>query len=132
MARSGSAERRGAGRGAVVLSLFAVSYAAMLPGLFGWDWCRAAACRPPEDVLSWIGAGFPHAFAFVLIILSRSELLTAGVLAMADLLLAGLVLRWLPSRLTGLQALAVVAAWLAASVLSVLAQPYLMVWAAHR
>ncbi len=125
MARSGSIER---GVPAVfVLSPLAISFAALQPGLWGWDWCAADACRPVADLVSWMGVGFPHALAYTPAILGLGAPGVTGLVAVADLLLAMLALRFLPPRLSRLQATAVLVGWLTASLLAVLAEPYIMV-----
>lgn len=128
MERSGFADRR-PGRGIAAWAALAplwISFLALQPGLWGIDWCRdSTTCRSADEGLSWIGAGFPHAFAFSL--LGLGVPLIFAIMAGLDVALSWLALRLLPPRLSRFQAAGVLAGWMALSVVTVLIQPYLMV-----
>ena len=85
-----------------------------------------------KDGLGRIGAGFPHALAYPLAMISRSLPVIFSMLVLIDLGLIAIAWKALPPRLTKFQVGAGIALWVALSVATVLASPYLMVWAWER
>ncbi|WP_332764646.1 hypothetical protein [Phenylobacterium sp.] len=113
----------------------AISFLALQPSFWGWSWCVASestTCSVVKDGLGWIGAGFPHVLAYPLAMISRSLPVIFGVLVLIDLGLIAIAWKALPRRLTKFQVGAGITLWVALSVATVLASPYLMVWAWER
>lgn len=73
--------------------------------------------------------GFPHALFFPLAMISDGVLAIWATLLALDIGLVTAAYRALPAKLTRFQAAQVLGTWLALSVATVLAAPYLAVWA---
>ena len=132
METSGFAERsatRGLPAWALLVPLW-VSFLALQLGLWGIDWCGdGAVCHRLDSSLSWLAAGFPHAFVYALAMLGLS---VPAIFVLSLGLDIGLsVMAWLrlPRRVSLGVFLGAIVAWLALSGLTVLMQPHLMVWA---
>jgi hypothetical protein len=114
-----------------VLSPLLVSFLSLAASLVP-AWCEPASsllCTRAANVISWIGAGFPHEMAFPLLMTPMSPLVIAASLAGVDLLILACALRSLPRAMTVPAAAAVIAGWVGVTVAMAYATPVLMVWA---
>lgn len=119
-------------------ALLAVSFLAYAIGGFtGIELCdRMAAppCRMIRDTLEWVGAAFPFGFVFLCLAMFRG-LGLIGILSINALLglgLAFLLWRLLPPRLTIKQFAALIASWVALSVVTFPLGVLIMVWIGRR
>lgn len=114
----------------VVFSPITLSLAALIPGLFGLDWCDdrpGSTCRVAVDAMSWVGAGFPHMLAAPLS-LALGAWASLSVLLLLDGLLWVGATRWVPRHVGGGQAAALVVGWLVLTAAALLATPRIMIW----
>ena len=79
--------------------------------------------------MSWLGAGFPHAFVYALAMLGLSVPVIFVLMLGLDVGLSVMAWLRLPRRVSFRVFLVTILAWLALSAATVLIQPHLMVWA---
>ncbi|WP_293353095.1 hypothetical protein [Phenylobacterium sp.] len=117
--RSGPVE--GVPRGVLAVPL-AISFALLLPQLFGWT--DGAVWQ----MLGWSVLLFPHVLAFPLSMLQVGPLGVALILGVTDLGLAALCWTTQPARLSWRRLLGLVGLWALLSALTAFGAPYLMTW----